>query len=94
MYEVESRSQYQNISVFGELINPFIPIKIKEGGVLQGIVNNRYLYKVEQQRWHQPGDVLMYAGLRLFTQFSGTGIDERTRYIGDFGSRMYVGIGL
>lgn len=94
LYEVVSRTQYQNISAFGELINPYIPIKIKDGGILQGIVNNRYLYEVTRESWLQPGDVLMYGGLRLHAQFSGTGIDDKTRNVGDFGSRMYIGIGL
>lgn len=94
LYQTVSRRQYQNISAFGELINPYIPIDIKDGGILQSVVNNRYLYELERQSFTQPGDVLMTCGLKLYAQFSGTGIDEKTRNIGDFGSRLYVGVGL
>lgn len=94
IYHVTNRKQFQNIAAFGELINPYIPINLKDGGILQGIVNNRYLYALEKQSFTQPGDVLMTCGLRLYAQFTGTGIDAKTRNIGDFGSRMYVGTGL
>lgn len=94
LYHAVSRRQYQNISAFGELINPYIPINIKDGGFLQNVVNNRYLYELERQSFTQPGDVLMTCGLKLYAQFSGTGIDDKTRNIGDFGSRLYIGTGL
>ena len=93
-YAFETRMQFQNVSTFGELINPYIPINIKEGGLIQNFINNRYLYAMEQQSFKLPGDVIKHIGLRMYAQFSGTGIDEHTRFIGDFGSRMYVGIGL
>ena len=93
-YCFETRTQYQNIATFGELINPYIPINIKEGGVVQSFINNRYLYAMERQVFEMPGDVIKHIGLRMYAQFAGTGIDGQTRFIGDFGSRIYVGIGL
>ena len=90
-YNVHTRTQYHNIAVFGELINPYIPISVKEGGIIQNLINNRYLYPLEQQTFHQNGDVLMQIGLALYAQFTGTGINAETRFIGDFGSRLYVG---
>lgn len=90
-YSVHSRAQYHNIAVFGELINPYIPISVKEGGLLQNLINNRYLYPLESQTFNQNGEVLMQIGLTLYAQFTGTGINSETRFIGDFGSRLYVG---
>lgn len=91
LYEVQSRTQYQNIAGFGELINPYLPINLKDGGILQNIINNRYLYALEKQSFLQQGDTLMNVGLKLFAQFAGTGISDKTRNVGDFGSRLYVG---
>ncbi|GAB6106430.1 alpha-galactosidase [Fusibacter bizertensis] len=91
LYEVQSRTQYQNIAGFGELINPYLPINLKDGGILQNIINNRYLYALEKQSFLQQGDTLMNVGLKLYAQFAGTGISDKTRNIGDFGSRLYVG---
>lgn len=90
-YSVHTREQYHNIAVFGELINPYIPISVKEGGMIQNIINNRYLYPLEKQTFQQNGDVLMHIGLALYAQFTGTGVNAETRFIGDFGSRIYVG---
>lgn len=91
VYEVNSRTQYQNIAGFGELINPYLPINLKDGGILQTIINNRYLYALEKQSFLQQGDTLAHVGLKLYAQFAGTGISEKTRNVGDFGSRLYVG---
>lgn len=94
VYAVQSRIQYQNVRDYGELINPYIPVKIKDGGIMQSVIGNRYLYKLEVQRATLPGDVLMNIGLRMYSQFSGTGIDDKTRNMGDFGSRLYIGVSL
>ncbi len=94
VYGVQSRTQFQNVRDYGELINPYIPVKIKDGGIMQSVIGNRYLYKLEVQRAMLPGDVLMNIGLRMYSQFSGTGIDEQTRNMGDFGSRLYLGVSL
>ena len=91
VYEVQSRTQYHNIAGFGELINPFLPINLKDGGILQSIINNRYLYALEKQSFLQQGDTLANVGLKLYAQFAGTGISDKTRNVGDFGSRLYVG---
>lgn len=90
-YLVKNRVQYMDIRAFGELINPYIPVNLKDGGILQSVVANRYLHKQEQQVFQLSGDALMYAGMRLKAPFVGTGIDEQTRLLGDFGSRLYVG---
>lgn len=91
IYEIQSRTQYQNVRDYGELINPYIPVKIKDGGIMQSVIGNRYLYKLEVQRTTLPGNVLMNIGLRMYSQFSGTGVDDKTKNMGDFGSRLYLG---
>jgi len=92
VYEIESRKQFHQITLFGELINAYLPIKIKDGGILQSIVSNRTLYPAEQQRFTQSGDALTKVGMKLYAPFAGTGIDDQTMILGDFGSRIYHGI--
>jgi len=91
-YQLETRDHYLNIEKFGDLINGFIPVKITTTG-MNGLVHKtlteHYMFQGERQLLKAYGDELMYAGFRPFPQFIGLGYDERTRYMGDFGSRMY-----
>ena len=89
LYELEVREQYINIRSFGTLIDQFIPIKLKQFGLLHGIIGNRYLMKQESETLEAFGDELMYAGFKPKSQFIGTGMNDMTRFIGDFGSRIY-----
>ncbi|OJV65907.1 MAG: hypothetical protein BGO41_08205 [Clostridiales bacterium 38-18] len=91
VYKIANRLQYQDIRAFGELINPYIPIKLKENGILQTVIANRYLYPLEVQQINVTGEIATKIGLKLYTQFTGTGISDRTRLMTDFGSRLYIG---
>ncbi len=44
----------------------------------------------EKEEYRVVGDMLMNAGIKLSQQFSGIGIHEQTRVMGDFASRMYI----
>ncbi len=79
-----------NIKVFGDLINYFAPVHLKNGGVLQNVVSKFYKMPGEKEDYVATGDTLMNAGVRLMQAFAGTGINERTRLFPDFASRMYV----
>lgn len=92
LYDVCTREHYINIEKFGELINHVLPIKITTTGIkglVHKTISNNYLYKGEIQKTSAYGDELMNAGLRLYNQFMGTGLSEKTMLVGDFGSRMY-----
>lgn len=58
-------------------------------GLTNSTLIRNYLYAREIEKRHVYGDELMYAGLRLTLQFSGTEYSDKVRYIGDFGSRLY-----
>lgn len=92
-YTVKGRKQYMNIEVFGDLVNEQLPINLKTtgvGGLLHKTITENYMFEVEKFEVTGYGDEFMYAGIRLYPGFTGLGYDERTRYMGDFGSRMYV----
>lgn len=88
-YKLENRTQYLNIKEFGDLVNDRLPINIKDGGILQSLIANNYLFEQEKENITAYGDELMNAGFRPYNQFIGTGYNEKIRYIGDFGSRLY-----
>ncbi len=89
LYQLESRQQYFNIKRFGELINRELPVNIKEGSLVHKFVSDYYLMETEHQEVCAYGDELMYAGFKPYNQFMGTGYNEKIRFIGDFGSRVY-----
>jgi len=89
LYQLNNRLQYLNIRIFGELINDYIPFKIKEGGIVHNIISDNYMFELEKEDVESYGDQLMYAGFRPKAQFNGMGYNEQIRFIGDFGSRLY-----
>ncbi|MCM1989919.1 alpha-galactosidase [Oceanirhabdus seepicola] len=91
-YNLYTREQFMNIEQFGELINEFVPFEVRTNGLkglVHKIVSDNYLFKGENQRIEAYGDELMYAGFKPYPQFNGGGYNEKVRYIGDFGSRIY-----
>ena len=89
IYKLETRLQYFNIKVFGELVNHVSPVYIKADSVVQTLVSNNYMLEADVESIEAFGDELMYAGFRPNHQFTGSGYTEKTRLIGDFGSRLY-----
>jgi len=88
-YHLDTRRQYLNIKRFGELINDYLPVNIKEGGLIHNIISDNYLFELEKQAVSAYGDEFINAGFKPYNQFTGTGYNEQIRYIGDFGSRLY-----
>ncbi len=89
MYNVTTRRQYVNIRAFGNLVNHISPIKLKADGILHTVISNNYMLENEVEEFEAFGDELMFSGIRPYHQFTGTGYTEKTRLIGDFGSRLY-----
>jgi alpha-galactosidase len=89
LYQLNTRLQYLNIKIFGELINDYIPFNIKEGGIIHNIISENYMFELEKEQVEAYGDEFMNAGFRPKAQFNGMGYNERIRFIGDFGSRLY-----
>ena len=88
-YAVTPRRERVDIRSFGSLVNMISPIRIKNDGTLQRIVEETVHLESELEYYIVGGDVLAYHGIVLNQQFGGTGYDKETRVIGDFGSRIY-----
>lgn len=89
LYRIKTRAQFLNIRAFGELINHVAPIKMKADSIVHTVVSNNYMFETEVAEETAFGDELMNIGLKPWHQFMGTGYSEKTRIIGDFGSRIY-----
>lgn len=88
-YEINSRDQFCNIRVFGDLVNEQLPVDIKDRGVIHGVLANHYMHQLPKESFKLYGDQISAAGLPLKAQFAGTEMTDEVRYIGDFGSRLY-----
>ena len=75
---------------FGGLVNMISPIHIKQDSILQCIAEKVVAPKSEQEDLVASGDLLMKCGAYVKQGFSGTGWDNETRVMGDYGSRLYI----
>ncbi|WP_422480232.1 alpha-galactosidase [Pleomorphochaeta sp. DL1XJH-081] len=88
-YAVTPRRERIDLKSFGTLVNMVSPIRIKNDGNLQRLVDETVHLENELEYYIVNGDVLAYRGIVLNQQFGGTGYDKETRVLGDFGSRIY-----
>ena len=89
IYEVKSKPERVEITIFGGLINLVLPIKIKLNGKIHRLISKVYRPKNGNECYLINGKTFKYAGIRLLQQFMGTGFNENVRVLGDFGSRLY-----
>lgn len=89
-YHISVRKINISIKEFGSLVNQVSPVHITEDGMMQSIVNKVYMMDGEEEEYTASGELLMYAGVKLKQRFIGTGMNENTRVMGDFSSRLYV----
>lgn len=88
-YAVTPRRERIDLKSFGSLVNMVSPIRIKNDGNLQRLVDETVHLENELEYYIVNGDMLAYHGIVLNQQFGGTGYDKETRVLGDFGSRIY-----
>jgi len=88
-YEVTPRTQRINLSMFGSLVNMFMPVTLSEDSKIKQTLLDNYTLKSENEHYVVSGDVLAYGGLHLNPQFGGLGYNDKVRVFGDFGSRLY-----
>lgn len=92
-YLIRTAPHFLNIRRFGELINGYLPFKVKASG-LRGlahkVISDNYLFPAETREVIAYGDELMEAGFRLWPQFTGTGYNDRVRIMVDVSSRLYI----
>lgn len=89
VYDVFPRQQRIPLSLFGSLIKQTSVLKSRSEKT-QKLVAETISLPGEIEHYTVSGSVLKYAGIKLNQQFSGTGFDDETRVLGDFGSRLYI----
>jgi alpha-galactosidase len=88
-YQVENRTQYFNLQMFGHLVHHALPINLNSNGILFHLLQNRYLMKAETENIELTGQMLSANGFVPKQNFIGSGYNESVRLMGDFGSRIY-----
>ena len=69
-------------------MNHISPVPIRDGGTLQRLVDRHYRMPANAETYSGTGATL--SRLQLAPQFDGSGIDDRTRLLGEYGSTLYV----
>ena len=90
IYVFRNRLEKHNIKKFGGLINYVSPIRIKVNGKIHNLISRIYKIKGEKEVYMVNAEMLEHSGIRLFSQFAGTGFGSKVRVLGDFGSRIYL----
>lgn len=89
-YELFNRPQKFDLSMFGDLVNHFLPTKLLQGKAADEISKILQL-NIEITHHRVYGELISKAGLILNQEFGGTNFEnEVTRVLGDYGSRLYV----
>ena len=89
-YEYAVRPAKLDPRRFGSLINMVTPIHVKEEGKLVNAVSRRFGMDTEKFEGVTHGSILNSGSFRLHLLWSGTGLGEQVRVLGDFGARLYL----
>lgn len=89
LYRFRNYQEKINLKKFGGLINLVLPIRVRLNGKIHNIISRVYKLKGEDESYIISDDALKEAGIRLSSQFLGTGFSDKVRVLGDFGSRIY-----
>ncbi len=89
MYHFSNDFMKHSIAQFGDLINMFSPIHIKQDSLLHHAVAKVVKMDGETEDYILPGAVLGRSGVKLSQAYGGTGYDSNTRLFQDFSSRLY-----
>ena len=89
LYRFYNRPMKVDIRGFGDLLNMFSPIHIKQDGLLHNAIAKVYKMDGEVEDAYLYGDALMNCGIMLHQNFAGTGFNDQVRYYQDFSSRLY-----
>lgn len=89
-YAYSVRTEVHSLKTFGSLINMVTPIHLKEDGFLVNMISKFRGLDAEALKGEAMGDTLNAGGLQIGRQWAGTGYDETTRILLDFGARLYI----
>jgi len=88
-YTVTTRPQYLYLEQFGGLIKHLLPVDLDPDGPVLRTAGKVYKLTDCVETYTATG-ALLAAGIMLNNQFVGTGYNNQTRILGDFGSNLYV----
>ncbi|MBQ7860247.1 MAG: GH36 C-terminal domain-containing protein, partial [Faecalibacterium sp.] len=88
-YRLEVRPELMDVRDFGSLINHVLPVRVNSSGLLVRTVAQHYMMPAETEQYEAWGDLLMYAGLKQFQRFTGTGYTDEVRMMPDYAARLY-----
>ncbi len=88
-YTVTTRPQYLYLDRFGELLKHILPVTLDPNGPVIRTAGKVY-HLTDCVETYQATGALLAAGVMLDNQFMGSGYNEHTRLLGDFGSALYV----
>lgn len=88
-YTLETRKQPLFLRQFGALVNHLIPVRLHPEGVILRTANYYYTLSDCVERYEGSGKLFM-RGVRLNRAYMGTGYNDKTRIMGDYGSNLYL----
>lgn len=89
-YKYSVRPEKIPLHKFGTLLNMVVPVHVKEEGKLVNMISRHMGYDIEKFEGVASGALLNAGALALGPEWSGVGINEAVRIIGDFGARQYI----
>ena len=78
-----------NLKLFGGLINFVLPVRLNENGAIINTVSKHKGFPIEKEEYIVSGSMLNSGAIKLNQEWTGAGIGEDVRVLGDFGSRLY-----
>ena len=90
VYTYEVREEKVDIKKFGALLNMVAPIHVKEEGRLAYAASRFFDLPIEKFSGSAKGKTLCTGGVKLPQQWSGVGLNDHIRVVGDFGGRVYL----
>jgi len=88
-YTVTTRPQRLFIKRFGGLAKNIVPLPLAPEGAILRVIN-KYCSIDDCVETHTAYGETLMNGIMLNNQYMGTGINDQTRLLGDFGSNLYV----
>ena len=87
-YRLTTRPQPLSLRLFGGLVNHILPVRLHPEGLLLHLAG-KFLNLPDCVETYEGSGEALQAGLRLNSQFSGTGHSRSIRLLGDYGSNLY-----
>ena len=89
-YAYQVRKETLSFKTFGSLVNQVSPIHIKEEGKIVNFISRIRGLDAEKLEGSAKGYTLNSGALQIGRQWCGTGYDDTTRILLDFGARLYA----